>query len=82
MRFIVDLGCGYLHSCVGLFPFWETLIFGTGDWFVFGEPCFVACLPQLTLRLGTGPCPNHRLSAAGLSYALETINYKQPLQEI
>ena len=26
--------------------------------------------------LGIGSCPNHRLSAAGLSYALETINYK------
>ena len=55
---------------------WETLIFGTGDWFAFGEPFFWACLPQLTHCLGTGSCPNHRLSAIGLSYALETINYK------
>ena len=55
---------------------WETLIFGTGDWFAFGEPFFVACLPQLTHCLGTGSCPNYRLSAVGLSYALETINYK------
>ena len=50
------------------------LHFGTGDWFAFGEPFFVACLPQLTHCLGTGSCPNHRLSAVGLSYALETIN--------
>ena len=50
-----------------VFPFrllfsgvWEALIFGTGDWFDFGEPFFVARLPQLTLCLGTGSCPNHR----------------------
>ena len=55
---------------------WETLIFGTGDWFVLGNLSFVACLPQLTHCLGTGSCPNRRLSAVGLSYALETINYK------
>ena len=82
MRFIVDLGCGYPFLVWFVFLWllfsgvWETLIFGTGDWFVLGNLSFVACLPQLTHCLGTGSCPNHRLSAVGLSYALETINYK------
>ena len=67
VRFIVDQGCGYLFTVL-VFPFWllfsgvwETLIFGTGDWFAFGELFFVACLPQLTHCLGTGSCPNHIL---------------------
>ena len=83
VRFIVDLGCGYpfllwLFSllvvvlwCVGnpdlwdrgLVCFWGTFLL----WLVY---------PKLTHCLGTGSCPNHRLSAVGLSYALETINYK------
>ena len=61
VRFIVDLGCGYpflvwfdflwlLFSGV-----WETLIFGTGDWFAFGEPFFCG------LFTPTNPLPGHRL---------------------
>ena len=58
-----------------VFPFW-LLFSGVWETLIFG-PFFVAhCFPQLTHCLGTGPCPNHRLSAVGLSYALETINYK------
>ena len=65
VRFIVDLGCGYPFLVWFVFLWllfsgvWETLIFGTGDWFVLGNLSFVACLPQLTHCLGTGSCPNH-----------------------
>ena len=34
---------------------WETLIFGTGDWFAFGEPFFCG------LFTPTNPLPGHRL---------------------
>ena len=34
---------------------WETLIFGTGDWFAFGEPFFCG------LFTPTYPLPGHRL---------------------
>ena len=34
---------------------WETLIFGTGDWFGFGEPFFCG------LFTPTNPLPGHRL---------------------
>ena len=34
---------------------WETLIFGTGDWFAFGEPFFCGLLTP------TNPLPGHRL---------------------
>ena len=47
LLFPFGLDCGCLVTCV-----WETLIFS-----------FVACLPQLSFRLGTGSCPNQRLSA-------------------
>ena len=72
VRFIVDLGlvCFPLVVvlwCVGNPDLWDRGLV------CFGEPFF---LPQLTHCLGTGSCPNHRLSAVGLSYALETINYK------
>ena len=47
---------------VFVFPFWllfsgvwETLIFGTGDWFAFGEPFFCG------LFTPTYPLPGHRL---------------------
>ena len=66
VRFIVDLGCGYPFLVWFVFLWllfsgvWETLIFGTGDWFVLGNLSFVACLPQLTHCLGTGSCPNHK----------------------
>ena len=33
---------------------WETLIFGTGDWFAFGEPFFCG------LFTPTNPLPGHR----------------------
>ena len=49
---------------------------GPGIGLLLGNLSFVACLPQLTHCLGAGSCPNHRLSAVGLFYALETINYK------
>ena len=61
VRLIVDQGCGYLFTCFG-FPFWllfsgvwETLIFGTGDWFAFGESFFCG------LFTPTYPLPGHRL---------------------
>ena len=61
VRFIVDQGCGYLFTCV-VFSFWllfsgvwETLIFGTGDWFAFGEPFFCG------LFTPTYPLPGHRI---------------------
>ena len=83
VRFIVDQGCGYPF----LFRFVSLLVvvlwcvgnpdlLGPGIGLFLGNLSFVACLPQLTHCLGTGSCPNHRLSAVGLSYALETINYK------
>ena len=62
MRPVVDLGCGLILFLFGLFSFWllfsgvwEILIFGTGDWFVFGEPFFCG------LFTPTYPLPGHRL---------------------
>ena len=62
MRPVVDQGCGLTLFLFGLFPFWllfsgvwETLIFGTGDWFAFGEPFFCG------LFTPTYPLPGHRL---------------------
>ena len=61
MRFIVDLGCGYPFLVWFVFLWllisgvWETLIFGTGDWFAFGEPFFCG------LFTPTNPLPGHRL---------------------
>ena len=61
MRFIVDLGCGYPFLVWFVFLWllfsgvWETLIFGTGDWFAFGEPFFCG------LFTPTYPLPGHRL---------------------
>ena len=59
VRFIVDQGCGYpfLFGFVSLWfsGVWETLIFGTGDWFAFGEPIFCG------LFTPTNPLPGHRL---------------------
>ena len=54
----------------------ETLIFGTRDWLLFWGLSFAACLPQLSFRLGTGSCPNHRFSAVELSCVLATYDYK------
>ena len=61
VRFIVDLGCGYPFLVWFVFLWllfsgvWETLIFGTGDWFAFGEPFFCG------LFTPTYPLPGHRL---------------------
>ena len=72
VRFIVDLGCGYPFLVWFVFLWllfsgvWETLIFGTGDWFVLGNLSFVACLPQLTHCLGTGSCPNRNIYTCSL----------------
>ena len=61
VRFIVDQGCGYpfLFRFVSFWLLfsgvWETLIFGTGDWFAFGEPFFCG------LFTPTYPLPGHRL---------------------
>ena len=61
VRFIVDLGCGYPFLVWFVFLWllfsgvWETLIFGTGDWFAFGEPFFCG------LFTPTNPLPGHRL---------------------
>ena len=61
VRFIVDLGCGYPFLVWFVFLWllfsgvWETLIFGTGDWFAFGEPFFCG------LFTPTNPLSGHRL---------------------
>ena len=61
VRFIVDLGCGYPFLVWFVFLWllisgvWETLIFGTGDWFAFGGPFFCG------LFTPTYPLPGHRL---------------------
>ena len=81
-RFIVDSDCGYPfpiwfglrlfgHLCVG------TLIFGTGDWYCFGPYFCGLFTPNFSNCLGTGPCPNHRLSDVGLSCVLVTYDYEQ-----
>ena len=57
---------------------WETLIFGTGDWFAFGEPFFCG------LFTPTYPLPGHRLVPESQSWALgmptqmqESIDFHQ-----
>ena len=62
MRPVVDQGCGLTLFLFGLFSFGccslvcgKTLIFGTGDWFAFGEPFFCG------LFTPTYPLPGHRL---------------------
>ena len=51
---------------------WETLIFGTGDWFAFGEPFFCG------LFTPTYPLPGHRLVPEShirkMSFALLTTD--------
>ena len=58
----IRAACRRSRLRVNSFPFWllfsgvwETLIFGTGDWFAFGEPFFCG------LFTPTYPLPGHRL---------------------
>ena len=77
MRPVVDQGCGLILFLFGLFflwllfsGVWETLIFGTGDWFAFGEPFFCG------LFTPTYPLPGHRLvPESHLALKFETIEY-------
>ena len=83
MRFIVDQGCGYLFTCFG-FSLLVVVLWcvGNPDLWDRGLVCFWGTF-LCGLFTPTNPLPghrvvpeSHRLSAVGLSYALETINYK------